>query len=203
MVAININLNPDTLTVGENVEVRLRFTEDVPDVVDRRFEWTVDKDLPASVPPPDQDKKNPLLWTALWDTSGLSAGPHVLHLRYYAKQKDGMQCTITANGSVTLTAAPEDRTEELVKSVLNTAINVIEERRPSYLGAPLPVSLRRTNVVSSPDEILWMVIRKSTDRLSFPQYVDFIDTYLCRQGGSTDTAAVVGRERTVAAFSLR
>lgn len=109
-----------------------------------------------------------------------------------------MRVTIMANKDVTLIAAPADKTEELVKSVVNTAINVMEERRPSYLGAPLPVSLRRTHVVSSPDEILWMVIRKSTDRLSFPQYVDFIDTYLCRLGGGTDTAAVVGRERTVA-----
>ncbi|MBZ4422184.1 hypothetical protein [Myxococcus sp. RHSTA-1-4] len=202
MATIKITLDPrEPAVVGESVKVILELDASLSDDVDRRFEWAVDNKPTTSVSGPRQsdDSTKPQRWLAHWDTSGFPAGPHELKLRYHADQPpDGGTVTITATTEVTLVAAPGDKTEELVKSVVNTAINVMEERRPSYLGAPLPVSLRRTHVVSSPDEILWMVIRKSTDRLSFPQYVDFIDTYLCRRGGSTDTAAVVGRERTVA-----
>ncbi|MBF5041659.1 8-amino-7-oxononanoate synthase [Aggregicoccus sp. 17bor-14] len=57
-------------------------------------------------------------------------------------------------------------------------------------GGPLPVALRRTSHAATTDEILWMIIRRSTDALSFGNYVNFIDEVLCREGSHTDTHAV-------------
>ncbi|HET9451155.1 MAG TPA: hypothetical protein VFO83_09750, partial [Aggregicoccus sp.] len=56
-------------------------------------------------------------------------------------------------------------------------------------NGPVPVTLRRSSQVPTPDEILWMIIRRSTDALSFENYARFIDEVLCREAPRTDTFA--------------
>ena len=44
----------------------------------------------------------------------------------------------------------------------------------------LPVSLQRTQAVSTPDQVLWTLIRNRTNAISFRRYRDFIDGVMCR-----------------------
>ncbi|MGH3840904.1 MAG: hypothetical protein ACRDS0_05575 [Pseudonocardiaceae bacterium] len=44
----------------------------------------------------------------------------------------------------------------------------------------LPVSLQRTQAVSTPDQVLWTLIRNRTNAISFRRYREFIDGVLCR-----------------------
>jgi hypothetical protein len=44
----------------------------------------------------------------------------------------------------------------------------------------LPVSLQRTQAVSTPDQVLWTLIRNRTNAISFRRYREFIDGVMCR-----------------------
>ena len=44
----------------------------------------------------------------------------------------------------------------------------------------LPVSLQRTQAVSTPDQMLWTLIRNRTEAISFRRYREFIDGVMCR-----------------------
>ena len=43
----------------------------------------------------------------------------------------------------------------------------------------LPVSLQRTAMISTPDQVLWAIIRNRTNAISFKNYSDFIDGVMC------------------------
>lgn len=72
-------------------------------------------------------------------------------------------------------------------------------------GGPVPVTLRRTSQPPTSDEILWMLIRRSTESLSFENYVHFIDDVICREAPRTDAHTVhphgVGAAREVVKHS--
>lgn len=66
------------------------------------------------------------------------------------------------------------------------------ETRPSARAAethPLPVTLMRTSSPTTPDEILWPIIRRSTDALSFGNYKRFIDLVFCSPPRREETTA--------------
>ncbi|TQM36849.1 hypothetical protein [Pseudonocardia cypriaca] len=44
----------------------------------------------------------------------------------------------------------------------------------------LPVSLQRTQVAGTPDQVLWTLIRNRTNAISFRRYREFIDGVMCR-----------------------
>lgn len=44
----------------------------------------------------------------------------------------------------------------------------------------LPVSLQRTQTVSTPDQVLWTLIRNRTEAISFRRYREFVDGVMCR-----------------------
>ena len=58
--------------------------------------------------------------------------------------------------------------------------------RPFAAGDDVAVTLKRTAVPATPDQALWVAIRKSTSGLSFDNYTKFIEKVLC--GEPPDTA---------------
>ncbi len=127
-----------------------------------------------------------------WETTGLGSGTYLIEVIVTPRVRSGEQPQpFSHSEEVHLRESSSADPTHVVKEVIGAALDVFEARRLSYRGAPLPVTLRRTSVAPTPDEVLWMVIRKTTDELSFPRYVEFIDTYLCRRGGSTDNVTAV------------
>ena len=59
----------------------------------------------------------------------------------------------------------------------------------------LPVTLERTSRPFTEDELLWLMIQKSTENLSFDKYVEFIDGVLCEEGDDTDPTVVSGKKK--------
>jgi hypothetical protein len=53
------------------------------------------------------------------------------------------------------------------------------ENLSSQIKGGIPVRLQRTAVTPTADLALWVVIRRSTDAISFPSYVRFMDAVLC------------------------
>jgi hypothetical protein len=93
-------------------------------------------------------------WLATWDTSGVEPGVY------------SVSVTISdPAGDVTCTAAPPEGVEVKL--------------RPLARGDTLPVTMRRTATAPTPDLPLWVVIRNSTEALSFRNYSKFMDILLC------------------------
>jgi len=51
---------------------------------------------------------------------------------------------------------------------------------------PIPVAMTRTAEAPTNDELLWIVIRESTNALSFQKYVDYVDNVMCCPGTLDD-----------------
>jgi hypothetical protein len=96
-----------------------------------------------------------------WDTTGLSPGPH----------------------SATLTPTVGDRKLDDVKA------GIMVERRAFSNGDPMPVSMRRTANALTGDVALWIVIRKTTESISFESYQKHMDLLLCGLDAQTGQPA--------------
>ena len=64
---------------------------------------------------------------------------------------------------------------------------------PWSVPVPVPVALQRTQVPRTDEQALWVVIRNSTEAMSFNRYRDFMDRLLCLDD-PTDTEAVANRD---------
>jgi hypothetical protein len=62
----------------------------------------------------------------------------------------------------------------------NTWTVVVEAAAAVSPEGVLPVSLQRTQAVSTPDQVLWTLIRNRTNAISFRRYREFIDRVMCR-----------------------
>jgi hypothetical protein len=94
---------------------------------------------------------------AHWDTTGLKEGSY--------------------KATVTVTRTPDTQTQTAQCTNI-----ILVTRRPIAKGDILPVTLRRTANVPTLDLPLWVVIRKSTEGLSFDNYLRFMDIVLCGIG---------------------
>jgi hypothetical protein len=65
----------------------------------------------------------------------------------------------------------------------------IDDLRDGIKGG-VPVSLQRTSVTPTEDIALWVVIRRSTEQISFRNYTNFIDAVLCGFNSAGNPAAV-------------
>ncbi|HLH15933.1 MAG TPA: hypothetical protein VKX45_01870 [Bryobacteraceae bacterium] len=91
-----------------------------------------------------------------WDTSGVPEGEY----------------TVTADlGTGVAAPAPE---------------KIAVQPRPLLSGEPLTVTMSRAAENVTSDAALWVVIRNSTNRLSFNNYVNAIDAAMCGQGVDCD-----------------
>jgi hypothetical protein len=166
---------------------------------------------------------------AFWDSGGLGtfeAGPSTV-LKIDTDTGNSVAITnvfsvrwsadaVPPNTEVTFTVWPQAGTARVSNAALqNLTIPPLAERNavdpplPSATATvqvrvaepiPHPVTLTRTRVDPTNDQTLWIVIRESTERLSFKRYKAFMDSVLCppnSQSGLTqdakDTAGLLGR----------
>lgn len=72
------------------------------------------------------------------------------------------------------------------------------EPRPLAKGDVVPVTLGRSRVESTDDQILWVMIRNRTRAISFNRYRDFVDLVMCGdRAGSEDAEITQIRERWI------
>lgn len=57
---------------------------------------------------------------------------------------------------------------------------VVQAAGPVNREGIVPVSLQRTQVADTPDQVLWTLIRNRTNAISFRRYRTFIDAVMCR-----------------------
>lgn len=87
----------------------------------------------------------------LWDTTGVQPG----------------------NYKATVTGTQNPSSQEI------QTIEITVMSRPISRQDTLPVTLRRTASSETKDQALWVVIRNSTNQISFNEYKDFVDMVMC------------------------
>jgi hypothetical protein len=97
----------------------------------------------------------------IWDTDSVAPGPYIV--------------TVTVPPAVGQKAGPP-----IVQR------NVTVAPAPVSSADPLTIKLTRSAEEPTSDEALWVVIRQSTNALSFPTYVNFVDSIMCCPGSLTD-----------------
>lgn len=96
----------------------------------------------------------------IWDTDSVAPGPYAVTVTVTAPPvgKAAGPTTLIAKGNVTVAPSPVSSAD------------------------PLTIKLTRSAEEPTSDEALWVVIRQSTNALSFPNYVNFVDTVMCCPG---------------------
>lgn len=89
----------------------------------------------------------------MWDTTGMKPG------NYTAKVTAEISKEKTITSETTITVQP----------------------RPISRGDTLPVTLRRTDSLETKDQALWVVIRNSTNQVSFKEYMEFVTEVMCME----------------------
>jgi hypothetical protein len=121
--------------------------------------------------------------TLNWDTTGLRPGAYDIRCDYDPDAATGDTAEPTEElgpeGELTTTVistAGQGQRRSATRTVFVTAA-------PGSLSPEgiVPVSLQRTAVAPTDDQILWVVVRDRTNALSFRSYRNFIDGVLCNE----------------------
>lgn len=94
----------------------------------------------------------------LWDTTSVEPGPYSAQITAPTSNQPGATFAPVVSGQITVAL------------------------RPISSGDVLPVELMRSAEEPTSDKALWVVIRQSTNALSFQNYVSFVDTIMCCPG---------------------
>jgi hypothetical protein len=132
-----------------------------------------------------------------WDTAGLRAGVYQVTVTVTtntaappagtAQTPRASQVALTggsggtsgtsgaAGGAASSPATPPASTQSTAQTTVQLAA------APTSAGpdGALPVSLQRTAMISTPDQVLWAIIRNRTNAISFQNYRGFIDDIMC------------------------
>jgi hypothetical protein len=150
---INIHHSPETVSEGTVVTLT---TEPPADSCTYRYDWELaERALVLTEPEEDRYGKE-----VHWDTSGSPPGAYTIRVKATLDppgQQVRPQKAKEGNGEVTVNVHP----------------------RPLAKGDVIPVTMRRTATPITTDVSLWVVIRKSTEAMSFTNYSKFIDVVLC------------------------
>jgi len=103
-----------------------------------------------------QDTSNPKNF--LWDTTSVDPGPYSVQISAPTPSQPSPPFPLVVSGTITVAL------------------------RPISSGDVLPVELMRGAEEPTSDKALWVVIRQSTNALSFQSYVNFVDTIMCCPG---------------------
>lgn len=95
---------------------------------------------------------------ANWDSDNALPGNYTFKVKVTGTTGE-LKTPVIGNGQATLTLQPRDVAK----------------------GDVVPVTLQRSAAVPTNDLPLWVVIKKSTDALAFPNYARFMDIVLCGQ----------------------
>ncbi|NBD09385.1 hypothetical protein [Corallococcus silvisoli] len=190
MAGVTLTLSPTTVTSsasGATVELSASPVHVNPKLTHRVYRWSVEA---GSVEPPvskSSADRQELNGHATW-TIPSSRRAGVLKAKVILEEFEGAGSTRPAftweaEQSLTLLPGEGDRN---VREVVREALNELNSFGAAGRMPVLPVALQRTLHPLTTDVILWMVIRKTTDWLSFDQYSRFIDAHLCPPDHMTD-----------------
>lgn len=150
---INIKYSPETVSEGTFVTLT---TEPPAAKYTYRYDWEL-ADRALVLTEPEEDRHGEEVH---WNTSGLTPGAYTIRVKATLDppgQEVKPQKAYEGSGQVTVNVNP----------------------RPLAKGDVIPVTMRRTVTPITTDVSLWVVIRKSTEALSFANYSKFIDVLLC------------------------
>lgn len=119
-----------------------------------------------------------------WDTTGLRPGAYDIRCDYTPKAADGQP------GPVGEELGPEpDLTRESTPRSGSASLTVFVTASQAAISPEgvVPVSLQRTGIASTDDQILWVIVRNRTNAIGFRPYRQFIDGILCDDPGAPES----------------
>ena len=121
-----------------------------------------------------------------WDTAGLRAGVYRVTVNIAANTAPAPAATAGAGGSppLTLTGGTGGTGGGTTGSTtpirpVTHAVQLTAAPTAAGPDGALPVSLQRTALISTPDQVLWAIIRNRTNAISFKNYSAFINDIMC------------------------
>lgn len=187
MAGVIIKALPETISEGGIVKLTATSAHKPDTAVKRRvFTWKAEGGTVTTT-----SKEGD---TAQWDTTGLVPSVYTVSvtLREFDAKNEKLhelegtaEVNVTARPAVAAAAVamPAAVSQATVRQMVREAMSDFQESvvSPTFRPGAIPVTLRRASSIPTTDQILWMVIRQSTNNLSFKSYTDFIDTYLCAE----------------------
>ena len=115
-----------------------------------------------------------------FDTSGLRGGQYWIECQVIAPTQVAAGQAAAPAQAVGLAGVGEADAASTGAGTDAMFVNVAPPAMIAQNGS-VPVSLQRTALESTPDQILWMIIRNRTDAISFRSYQRFIDKVMASQ----------------------
>lgn len=185
MAGADLTASQLSITEGDEVDLvaspnpapEIRKRQCDAQLKERVYEFKVDGGL--------LDPRKPLVSKAThalarWRTQGVGAGKHTVRVTIsesYALPS-GEEESFKFDASLDITVQPRTGEANVLRSPPDvTATGSNGGNRPVITESA--VTLQRTARRPTPDEILWIVIRRSTRDLSFDNYAQFLDRVLC------------------------
>ncbi|WP_437585918.1 hypothetical protein [Sorangium sp. So ce1000] len=191
MAGVHIEVSPDSISEGGIIKATASPVVLDAAVTRRVFTW----DVEGGVVEPRSSESD----SAQWNTAGLPASTYWMRVNLLELSHDGVKLhehTGEARVSVTarlVSAQPTETMRAVVRETLNALGGSPRASSPLSPSGPLPVALQRNSPPLTRDEILWIVIRQSTESLAFTRYADYVDRVLFRSSGSDDHSAPAGK----------
>ncbi|NTX33273.1 hypothetical protein HUA78_02365 [Myxococcus sp. CA033] len=184
MARVTLVASRTTVTPGPSgAQVTLTASADSPnpEVAHRVYEWSVDEGTvtPRQVRTTGQDVEASTTWTIPPTTQERELTVRVTLREYTRDTNDDPVSIHDARQRVLAHAGGAPDVRQVVRDTLN-------ELKPFATHHPhdgvVPVGLQRTQHPFTSDAILWMVIRKSTNGISFNEYSQFVEDHLYGTG---------------------
>ncbi|WP_437672190.1 hypothetical protein [Sorangium sp. So ce131] len=198
MAGVNIDVSPDSIAEGGILKLTASPVNLDPSVKQRVYTWEVE----GGVVEPRSSESG----SAQWSTAGLPVSTYWVRVNLLELSHDGAKLhehTGEARVSVTarlVSVQPTEAVRAVVRETLDALGGSPGGSPPLSRSAPHPVVLQRTSHPLTRDEILWIVLRQSTESLSFTRYVEYVDRVLFRSSGSDDySAAPAGKQSALPA----
>jgi hypothetical protein len=129
-----------------------------------------------------------------WDTAGLRAGVYTVTVTVVTTTAGAPAASAAAGSTpVPLTppagppggtpgaavAARASRAPTTTQTTAKVTMHVTAAPTSAGPDGALPVSLTRTSMISTPDQVLWAIIRNRTNAIGFQGYRTFMDDIMC------------------------
>jgi hypothetical protein len=149
------------------------------------FTWQVQGPFHTSQPETFSEPSNQFDW----DTAALRAGVYTVTVIVATTTAATPAVSPPAGGgAASLTGgsgtagAPAVTTVSRAQTTTQTATTTVQLTAAPTSAGPdgaLPVSLTRTAMISTPDQVLWAIIRNRTNAIGFQNYRTFMDDIMC------------------------
>lgn len=201
MAGVSIKFSPTTITPGSTVTLTASPETVNPDITRRIYRWSVDTGIvePVMSEVAGESIDARATWTIPRDTS---PGDHTVKVTLEEFGAEAASPVFTwsnvqslpvlaSGGDTDVRRVVRDTLHELnaslkvggsdmdVRQVVRNTIDELNSVGTAGRMPVLPVALQRTRHPLTTDIILWMVIRKTTQWLSFNEYCQFVDSHLC------------------------